>query len=69
MTTEHRTKAADSSRRGWSMNGTAQWQKDTTFTTQWNYKQEIRLVEGTTPLPTIYQPVNCSIGVHKLSEA
>lgn len=27
------------------MNGTTQWQKDTTFTTQWNYKQEIRLVE------------------------
>lgn len=51
------------------MNGTTQWQKDTTFTTQWNYKQEIRLVEGPTPLPTIYHPVNCSIGVHKLSEA
>lgn len=69
MTTEHRTKAADSSRRGWSMNGTTQWQKDTTFTTPWNYKQDIRLVEGMTPLPTIYHPVNCSIGVHKLSEA
>lgn len=64
-----RTKAADSSRRGWSMNGTTQGQKDTTFTMQCNYKQEIHLVEGTTPLPTIYHLLNCSTGVHKLSKA